>query len=927
MPILPDEAIAVSLLSENMPLWREEPALRLLEIEGEESVGRLYSYRVLARDRRSAWAARRGERRPPVPNDRTDADALLGQALGVCIELESGIRDRLGPPVARWRCINGIVTGLRHLDGDARGRMVELRLEPWLALAHMRNHYRIFQHQRLPDILRTVLSAYPWPLDIRCGEHYPELDYQVQYGETDFEFLVRLMARWGLSYFFEHASSDPRQCSGAPAHTLVILDRRSPLESQPCPAYRSLPLRARRDAQGERDMPVVHGFDTCLRLHGDHTQAWDYDFLAPERRLSAKACSQLPLRVPTAAGHGLLHWPAGFDAAAHDAEVSHRLARVRQDRVERDNLIAQGQGALRGLRPGYRFELSGHALPSQNGPHLIRSTHLRIRLAEDHGEAPGAEPADERLEAHCAFQTQCCSRLAPADAPRDLDGHLRKPRIHGVQTARVVGPSGHGIHTDLHGRIKVWFPWDRRLDGTHTRSDDCSCWIRVASPASGGAQGYQGVPRVGQEVIVAFEHGDPDRPLVLGCVNGPHNPPNWDLPAQAALSGWRSRELLPNCGNGSLGRGSHLVFDDTEASIQAQLACDHGHSALALGRITRICGSSGRHEPRGEGFELRSDAFGALRAAAGLSLSTDPRPRGGGRIDDTQESRARLLQASQQQEAQARVARQAGADDSEEQTEVAASLRAAGQRAPTALTGSSAAVAQAASAAPPDLNLGSAASLHASAQAHAHLAAGEQLSLSSGAQTSLSAGGSLLASAARGMRLFAWRAGLRLMAYGGDVDIRALRQNIRIWARLRLEESAEHISIRADKELLLQGGPSALRLDQQGACLQAGQLQVHAALSVHPAQPLGVGARGAPELREFSRQARLATPGAACWAGLHYRLVPGPGAADACSTLAHRTAGAALSPALHTAQEAQWTTELEFEPLHVQAPDAQATQT
>ncbi len=932
MRILPDEAIAVSLLSENMPLWREEPALRLLELEGEETIGKLYSYRVLARDRRSAWSARRSARSgtPASPSERTDADALLGQALGVCLELESGIRDRLGPPVTRWRCINGIVTAVRHLDDDTRGRRIELRLEPWLALAHMRNHYRIFQHQRLPDILRAVLSAYPWPLELRCGEHYPELDYQVQYGETDFEFVVRLMARWGLSYFFEHASADPRKGSGAPAHTLVIRDRHAILDSQPCPAYRCLPLRARSDGQGERDMPVVHGFDTCLRLHGDRTQAWDYDFLAPYRQLDAEACSLLPPRVQTAAGHRLLHWPAGFDAAAHDAEISSRLARARQDQVERGNFIAQGHGALRGLRAGYRFELSGHALASQNGPHLISSTHLRIRLSEDHGQAPSQESDDEQLEAHCSFQTQCCHRLAPADAPRDLDGHLRRPRIHGVQTARVVGPKGHGIHTDLHGRIQVVFPWDRRAAAKGMHHDDCSCWIRVASPASGGAQGYQGVPRIGQEVIVAFEHGDPDRPLVLGCVNGPDNPPNWDLPEQSALSGWRSRELLPNCGNGAMGRGSHLVFDDTDSQIQAQLACDHGHGALSLGRITRIRGSSGRQEPRGEGFELRSDAFGALRAAAGLSLSTDARPRGEGRIDDTQESRARLLRAAQQQHVQARVARQAGVDDTEEQGEVAASLQAAGQRDLAALAcplparGLGDASAAAAAAAPADLNLGSAASLHASAQAHAHVTAGEQLSLSSGAQTSLSAGGSLLASAARGMRLFAWRAGLRLMACAGDVDIRALRQNILIWARLRLEESAEHISIRADKDLLLQGGPSALRLDQQGVRLQAAQLQVHAELSVHPAQPQGLGARGMPDAQEFSRQARLDTPGAARWAGLRYRLVPEPGAADAWPAMAHSTTSAALSPPLHTAQEAQWHAELEFEPLRADSPDAEA---
>ena len=922
MRIQPDEPIAASLISASMPLWRDEPALRLLELEGEEAVGSPFRYRLLARDRRSAWVVQQGKDYVPRhgESDRTDANALLGQELGVCLELEAGIRDRFGPPVARWRCINGIVTGLRHLDTDARGRMIELRLEPWLALARLRNHYRIFQHQRVPDILRTVLGAYPWRLDMRCGGEYPKLDYQVQYGETDFDFVVRLMARWGLSYYFEHADGDPRKCSRAPAHTLVIRDPTSGLDLQPCPAYRELPLRARRDAPGERDRPVVHAFDTCLSLHGEWTEAWDYDFQHPQRRLVGEARAQVPHNVPTAERHTLIHWPAGFDASAHDAKVSDHLARVRQYQAERGNFIAQGQGALRGLRPGYRFDLDGHSLDSHNRTHFVTSTRLRIRVPEDHGDGREQDRADEEVEAHCEFETRCAYRLVLADAPRDFDGQLRKPRIHGVQTARVIGPSGHSVHTDQHGRIKVWFPWDRAGE----RKDDCSCWIRVASPASGGAQGYQGVPRIGQEVIVAFEHGDPDRPLVLGCVNGPDNPPNWDLPGQVALSGWRSRELAGGRGNWNTGRSSHLSFDDTHGQIQTQLACDHAYGALSMGRITRIAGSSGRQEARGDGFELRSDAFGAVRAAAGLSLSTDARLHGVGRIDDMQESRGRLLRAAQQQRVQARAVEQTGLQENGEQQKVAASLQAAAGRTPAPLPARALGEdgqfqPMAYDTTPADLNLGAAASLHANAHAHAHVTAGVHLSLSSGGHTSLSAGGSLLASAAQGLRLFAWQAGLRLMAFGGDVDIRALRQNIRIWARLRLEESAEHISIRADKELLLQGGPSALRLDARGVCVQAEQLQVHARLDLSSPRTLGVGARGEPELQEFMGRMELTTPAARRWGGLRYRLLPEQAqAADPWEGQLHTTPESALTPEMHTEQEARWLGELELDHLHVE---------
>lgn len=898
---------ALCMCSAQMPLWNAQPALRLLEIDGEESVGRPFRYRLVALDVRSEFGRDPGG----FATARTNADALLGQELGVCIRLEDPALPYGATAEQRWRWINGIVTGLRYLDAEPQARRVEITLEPWLVLARLRNHYRIFQHKTVAQILKAVLEPYGWPLDMRCNDQYPELDYQVQYGETDFDFVVRLMAQWGLAYHFEHASVDPQEASVVPAHRLIATDQYTPCEPQPCPAYRELTLQPRAEVPGEDDRPAIHAFDTCLQLHCSHSQVWDYDFEIPRQRLTEEACTMAPTDATPLRDFIEIHWPAGFDLRTQQARAAKHLVQVRQWYAERGNGVSQGHGALRALCAGYSFRLDGHAVTYENKAHRVTGTRLRMRAADEHGQSDGAQ-----LEARCEFDAQSPCRPVLVDAPRDRRGVLHRPRVFGVQSARVVGPPDTSVWTDGHARVKVRFFWDEsEPSGEHS-----SCWIRVAAPAGGGAQGFVGVPRIGQEVLVAFEHGDPDRPLVIGCLRGPTNPPNWILPSQRSLSGWHTRELIDDTGNHSWGRGNHLVFDDTESQLQVQLASDQAHGALSIGRVTRVLRRQGRTEARGDGFELRSDAFGALRAGGGLSLSTDPRAAAAGRIDDRQESMARLLQAAQQQRLQANAAQQAGLPDGAEQARVADELGAAAR---SAIAGDAAPAAGATDSADapstlatPDIHVGSAASLNASAERQVHVAAGGNLSLSSGEHASLSSGASLLASAARGIRLFAWRAGLRLMAYAGDVDIRALHHSVRIWARLRLEENAEHIVIRADKQLVLQGADSALYLDQEGLRVHGTTLQVHAAMDLRTPAPLSLDTRGAPTLQEFGNQARMVTPGNSQWGRLQYGMAaPEAGAFGGLASLVHDTCTQALSRGLRTSAQADARTTLHFDPL------------
>jgi len=235
-------------------------------------------------------------------------------------------------------------------------------------------------------------------------------------------------------------------------------------------------------------------------------------------------------------------------------------------------------------------------------------------------------------------------------------------------------PSEASVHTDALGRIKIQFPWDR----CGQKNQNSSCWVRVSSDWAGNQLGAMQLPRVGQEVLVSFLGGDPEQPIVSGRLYNQANQPPWRLPGQQALSGIRSRELSAGGGNGAGGRSNHLILDDTEQKIQAQLRSDHQHSQLGLGHLSRIEDHEGRRDERGEGFELRTDGHGVIRAKDGLLISTQGRPGARGHAKDMGETTNRLHEGQRQHGSLGELAQQHRAQEGSgaDQAEVAASLKA-----------------------------------------------------------------------------------------------------------------------------------------------------------------------------------------------------------------------------------------------------------
>ena len=281
-----------------------------------------------------------------------------------------------------------------------------------------------------------------------------------------------------------------------------------------------------------------------------------------------------------------------------------------------------------------------------------------------------AQRLSGQWQVHTAFELQPTTEALRPELTQP------KPQAYGPESALVCGPSADtaesNLYTDPLGRIKVQFPWDRYGPKNH----NSSCWVRVASSWAGSQLGGMHLPRIGQEVIVSFYGGDPDRPIVTGSAYNAMNTPPWSLPDQQALSGFRSRELVPGGGNSAAGRSNHLILDDTEAKIQAQLKSDHAHSQLSLGHITRIATNQGRQDARGQGFELRTDAHGAIRAQDGLLISTEARTAAQAHITDMGETTARLTQAREQHETLGDLAQQHQAQDDKDQEVVSQEIKA-----------------------------------------------------------------------------------------------------------------------------------------------------------------------------------------------------------------------------------------------------------
>ncbi|PIF75572.1 Rhs element Vgr protein [Variovorax sp. 54] len=585
--------------------------------------------------------------------------------------------------------------------GMARYRLV---IEPWMAFLRYRQDSCLFQHQNVFDIVDAVFGRYQsqgqlvpqWRWEIAQRDIYPVRGITTQYQESDFDFVARLLAEEGLYYWFEHATGKEGALGN---HTLVIVDHAGAFRANTQATIRF----HRADASEREDTIQQWRGHRQLQTNSLAQQSWDY-----------KSVSARPVQQQSrAAGQRTLRW--SDDPGAYGWETSaqgERLLANALQALELRNKRFEGRSAVRTLAPATTFTLSGHEQHDKDSEQDRRFAVLAVRhiarnnfdedLKTGIGERLGLPDiatefdsgnADKTADAVTHYRNEFTTvRAAIPYRPLSLDGHGQrihpKPSVHGSQSAIVIGVGGGGsdgapVHTDRDHRIKVQFHWQRgsassarqsRTDGQDNApaADRLGAWVRVAASAAGDNWGQMSLPRVGQEVLVEFHHGDIDRPVVVaalyngaGQVDAQHNQksagaaqstgnaPAWfagegkgakEHAHNAVFSGIKTQELSASqSGDGGY---NQLVFDDTPGQGSTSLATTQASSRLHLGHHKQQ-DDNARGKGRGHGAELATTAQGAIRAGAGLLVSAYAQPNAKGAFMASREAQQQTKQAEE----------------------------------------------------------------------------------------------------------------------------------------------------------------------------------------------------------------------------------------------------------------------------------------
>lgn len=446
---------------------------------------------------------------------------LLGKTIQASVELPDGSGKRF---------YHGYVTNFSAAGAHLNYFKYRATLRPWLWFLTRASDCRIFQQKSVPQIIKEVFGDLGFSAYVKdsLSGSYATLDYCVQYRETAFNFVSRLMEREGIYYYFTHEDGK---------HTLVLADSQSAHSS--VPGYDTIPYFPPDDIRRrKRDHFWEWNFGEQANT-GQYTLN-DFDFENPKGDLISHAVVD---RKHPLSGFEMYDYPGGY-LKTSDGDT-YATDRVTEQQAKYE--VVHGAGDVVGAACGALFTLSQAAVPSQNRTYLTLSMSCQIATAEYETRPDGQK------------QSFACQIQAIPGSQQFRPARLTPPAlVRGTQTAIVVGPSGEEIYTDKYGRIKVQFHWDR----LGKSDENSSCWIRVTQTWAGKNWGAIHIPRIGQEVIVDFLEGDPDRPIVTGCVYNADQMPPYTLPTNMTQSGLKSRSTK----QGTAENFNELRFEDKKDS-------------------------------------------------------------------------------------------------------------------------------------------------------------------------------------------------------------------------------------------------------------------------------------------------------------------------------------------------------------------------
>jgi type VI secretion system secreted protein VgrG len=486
------------------------PALLLTRVKGTESLSCLFEFQL----------------------DMLSSDGSLDPREIVGRNITFLIRDHLGAQ----RYFNGYVSRFTNAGGTDDGNVYQATVVPWLWFLTQTRNCRIFQNRTAPQIIANVFQRLGFTnVDFSSlSGTYAEREYCVQYRESDFNFVSRLMEEEGIHYFFRHENG---------RHELVLADSNAVFQTIENADEIEM---AAPDSTGDLAGQLTEWQHDHSFVSGRFAQT-DFNFKTPSTSLMKTATSRVG--VPGAESFEIYEYPGRYASGG----VGEQLARIRMEQVEVAHNVVSGAGTYQTFAPGGRFSVRSHRTATEVGQeYLLTEVRHEAVLGDSYGA--GTDNAADEFLYRNSFR---CVPSGVTFRPQQL---AVKPDVEGPQTAAITGPPGEQIHTDEHGRVKVQFPWDREGN----RDEHSSCWLRVSQVHAGAGWGMMDLPRIGEEVIVSFLDGDPDRPIVKGRVyNGEVRVP-FGLPAQKTRSGGKS--------NTHKGSGyNEFTADDTAGAEQIRV--------------------------------------------------------------------------------------------------------------------------------------------------------------------------------------------------------------------------------------------------------------------------------------------------------------------------------------------------------------------
>jgi type VI secretion system secreted protein VgrG len=511
---------------------RVERKLRVAVFRGEERVNDTYSF----------------DMEVVAPHDIDPLNTLEDSILG-----HPGSLVMMGEDSPR--VVHGLVTGYEVLRAiDLQSVRLRLKLSPRLALLQMRVHSRIFQEQTIPAIVKQLLAEWRVPHHFELSAEYAVRTYVTQYHESDYEFLLRILAREGIFFYFRHSPEHE-------VEELILCDEAMYRPVQGRTAH--LQVRTGRFEIAEGEIVEV---GVRRKIRQTAARIGNFDFRHPHlplRSLEMQADAKGAVGDLGTERLGTYH----FD---HDGEHEPSASAEKRDQdalrllqsLRGDGLTILGATRSRKLMPGHSFVLEGHVLESLNREWVVTTVKHDGVTPELNNDLSRDEVYKNDVE---AAPVETALRMAPNE---------RNRVIHGSQTATVVGGADGEVFTDNYGRVKVQFHWD--LQGR--KDEKSSSWIRVSQPWAGPSFGAQFLPRVGTEVIVSFLDGDPDRPIIIGAVfNGTHPYP-FGLPQESTKSGFRSLSTPGGDGANEFSfddeRGREVVTLKAQRNMEVQVSRD-----------------------------------------------------------------------------------------------------------------------------------------------------------------------------------------------------------------------------------------------------------------------------------------------------------------------------------------------------------------